>query len=196
MIVFYIIIGIIIGLSISKISLLIKEHLSKKEVIEKYKNVFNELESSIGTDSLKFINRLNQLCVFKFSGSHGVFDIVMNLDNYEITLMKENKVEMSSNDKISEKIIISKDDTSRIVFNVLNKIADVSDVVELPGALVDRKSFEKMANNMVVMQPQSPKKKKVKPQLDIDSILDKIKNVGVDGLTKEERKFLDDQSKK
>jgi hypothetical protein len=187
------IMGILLGVSLSIIFNYIKNYRKELLIIKNYKDTFNSIKDSIGTDRFKFISRLNNICIFKFND----YDIIINIDNNEISLLKNNKVVMVSNDKISNKKVIEDGLRNEIVSTILVKIPDVSDLVALPGSIVDRKTFEKIANNVVIVDPMSgdtPKRKK--KTFTLDSILDKINEVGLDGLTKEERKFLEDQSKK
>lgn len=179
--------GILLGVSLSIIFNYIKNYRKELLIIKNYKDTFNSIKDSIGTDRFKFISRLNNICIFKFND----YDIIINIDNNEISLLKNNKVVIVSNDKISNKKVIEDGLRNEIVSTILVKIPDVSDLVALPGSIVDRKTFEKIVDPM---SGDTPKRKK--KTFNLDSILDKINEVGLDGLTKEERKFLEDQSKK
>lgn len=85
------------------------------------------------------------------------------------------------------------------VFNKLSKIWILDDFIiyiQRKGSnkMIINPDLEKIILEKSVSLTEKSKVKKIEITLDMDSILDRINDVGVDGLTLEEKDFLDKQN--
>ncbi len=149
-----------------------------------YNKVFGEILNAVGTKSVKFLNRFNDTITFQVSTiGHGKLELIYFMDKKDISTFKDGSVFYTS--FYADKIIIE---------NICNKLDDfhdveISDCVNILGVLVDKKTVMKLVpNQMIGFEDNTPK-------FTIDGILDRISQVGIQNLTKEENDFLTEYHK-
>ena len=189
--------GLFIAFSVILISSQLKLRKSKKE----YTAVYTEVRNSIGTNYMRFNNRVNNTVVFKVrTQSYGAFDLILFLDKNEINLLKNNNLIYTSNMFIEKSKLVDQNLIDDIIYEVDSEYPEMNDVIQIQGNLIDRMSFEKMKDEHRKIYTNSynenkfdndPKEKK----FNLDDILDKINKVGLKGLSSEELQYLKDQSK-
>lgn len=189
--------GLFIAFSVILISSQLKLRKSKKE----YTAVYTEVRNSIGTNYMRFNNRVNNTVVFKVrTQSYGSFDLILFLDKNEINLLKNNNLIYTSNMFIEKSKLVDQNLIDDIIYEVDSEYPEMNDVIQIQGNLIDRMSFEKMKDEHRKIYTNSynenkfdndPKEKK----FNLDDILDKINKVGLKGLSSEELQYLKDQSK-
>lgn len=189
--------GLFIAFSVILISSQLKLRKSKKE----YTAVYTEVRNSIGTNYMRFNNRVNNTVVFKVrTQSYGSFDLILFLDKNEINLLKNNNLIYTSNMFIEKSKLVDQNLIDDIIYEIDSEYPEMNDVIQIQGNLIDRMSFEKMKDEHRKIYTNSynenkfdndPKEKK----FNLDDILDKINKVGLKGLSSEELQYLKDQSK-
>jgi uncharacterized protein YneF (UPF0154 family) len=183
-----ILLGVLIGF---KLALWYSDYLSKKEV-EKLKlvneDIFNQVLSNIGTRFFDFHTRLNENLIFKSSiFGLGEFDMVYNLNKSDLLLIfPDNKTYSSYNisNSLKDSIIKSIENYYSVEYN---------DCMTFNGNLIDLKTINRLTKSFTgstSIDGLFDKKSAVEEPMDIDSILDKINQFGLDNLTKKERDFL------
>jgi hypothetical protein len=193
------VLGFISFFTIDLISKMIKLNNTKLE----YNSMFNELSKSIGFSSLSFISRVNNSIFFKFKSSKGVYDVILNIDINQINIIQNNKVIFGSDDLLQNKRIVDSNKISNIIYDIQIEIPEVNDVVAVSGGIIDRKTYNKTISDIKedLDIKNSNKTENIKiphdeTTLNLDDILDKINEVGIEGLTEDEKIFLKNQSKK
>lgn len=177
---------------------LYSNHKKLKDLKKEYKSVFTELENSIGTKSMEFINRVNYNAIFKLeTQKFGNFDLVIFLDKNEIHFMRDQKmVYTSTNGLIDQEFV------ENLILKVNHTYKDMNDVISLGGNLIDKKTISQMTRKLGIEKDikiidfnEYNNEENSDPEFSLDDILDKINEVGLDGLTKEELNFLNNHSK-
>ena len=174
---------------------LYSNHKKLKDLKKEYKSVFTELENSIGTKSLQFINRVNYNAVFKLeTQKFGNFDLVIFLDKNEIHFMRDQKmVYTSTNGLIDQEFV------ENLISKVNHTYKDMNDIISLGGNIIDKKTISQMTRKLEIKKDikeyNEINEETSELELTLDDILDKINEVGLDGLTKEELNFLNNHSK-
>ena len=194
--------GTIFGILITVLGFILSGKIKLYNLKSEYKSVFTEVHQSIGTKSMRFLNRVNQIVTFKVrTRSFGSFDMVIYLDKNQISLFRSQKLIYTSN--VENNIVLVK---SKLINSIIGDIdveyPQMHDLVAVSGAMIDKKTFDDMLKNAKMeLKSQSiddlvgTPSKKQDDDLDLDSILDKINKVGLNGLTEKELKYLKDQSK-
>jgi len=194
--------GTIFGILITVLGFILSGKINLYNLKSEYKSVFTEVHQSIGTKSMRFLNRVNQIVTFKVrTRSFGSFDMVIYLDKNQISLFRSQKLIYTSN--VENNIVLVK---SKLINSIIGDIdveyPQMHDLVAVSGAMIDKKTFDDMLKNAKMeLKSQSiddlmgTPSKKQDDDLDLDSILDKINKVGLNGLTEKELKYLKDQSK-
>lgn len=187
--------GLFIAFSVILISSQFKLRKSKKE----YTAVYKEVRNSIGTQYMRFNNRVNNTVVFKVkTQSYGSFDLILFLDKNEINLLKNNNLIYTSNMFIEKTKLVDQNLIDDIIYEIDYEYPEMNDVIQIQGNLIDSMSFEKMKNEHKKIYTNSYKEKDLDPKektFNLDDILDKINKVGLKGLSSEELQYLKDQSK-
>lgn len=181
-------IGVLVGI---RLAFWYSDYLSEKE-IEKLRlvneDIFNQVLSNIGTRFFDFHTRLNENLIFKSSMfGLGEFDMVYNLNKSDLLLIfPDNKTYSSHNisNSLKDNIIKSIEKYHSVEYN---------DCMTFNGNLIDLKTINRLAKsftNSTSIDGLFDVETVVEETMDIDSILDKINQFGLDNLTKKEKDFL------
>ena len=194
--------GTIFGILITVLGFILSGKINLYNLKSEYKSVFTEVHQSIGTKSMRFLNRVNQIVTFKVrTRSFGSFDMVIYLDKNQISLFRNQRLIYKS--EVENNIVLVKSELiNSIIGDIDVEYPQMHDLVAVSGAMIDKKTFDDMLKNAKMeLKSQSiddlmgTPSKKQDDDLDLDSILDKINKVGLNGLTEKELKYLKDQSK-
>ena len=194
--------GTIFGILITVLGFILSGKIKLYNLKSEYKSVFTEVHQSIGTKSMRFLNRVNQIVTFKVrTRSFGSFDMVIYLDKNQISLFRNQRLIYKS--EVENNIVLVKSELiNSIIGDIDVEYPQMHDLVAVSGAMIDKKTFDDMLKNAKMeLKSQSiddlvcTPSKKQDDDLDLDSILDKINKVGLNGLTEKELKYLKDQSK-
>ena len=194
--------GTIFGILITVLGFILSGKIKLYNLKSEYKSVFTEVHQSIGTKSMRFLNRVNQIVTFKVrTRSFGSFDMVIYLDKNQISLFRNQRLIYKS--EVENNIVLVKSELiNSIICDIDVEYPQMHDLVAVSGAMIDKKTFDDMLKNAKMeLKSQSiddlvgTPSKKQDDDLDLDSILDKINKVGLNGLTEKELKYLKDQSK-
>jgi predicted DNA binding protein len=197
------VLGTIFGILITVLGYILSGKIKLYNLKSEYKSVFTEVHQSIGTKSMRFLNRVNQIVTFKVrTRSFGSFDMVIYLDKNQISLFRNQRLIYKS--EVENNIVLVKSELiNSIIGDIDVEYPQMHDLVAVSGAMIDKKTFDDMLKNAKMeFKSQSSiddlmgtTSKKQDEDLDLDSILDKINKVGLNGLTEKELKYLKDQSK-
>jgi len=166
---------------------------------KKFLNILNELEYGRSKFRTRFSNTVYINIKLE---EYGKVDIVYMIDKNDIALFKG-----------SDCILTTHSVDREIIDNIINKIKrfhdnDINDIVNIFGLIMNKKEFENITKmkvddlNKIQYGPINDvsdidkivKNNEIK--FDIDEILDKISSIGIESLTKSEREFLENYSRR
>jgi hypothetical protein len=194
-------IGFLIGFNIRNVVSFYENKKKIDTLNKKFLNILNELESGRS----KFRTRFSNSVYINISlEEYGKVDIVYMIDKNDIAIFKG-----------IDCILTTHSVNRKIIDNIIYKIKrihdnDINDVVNIFGLIMNRKEFENISKmkiddfNKMRYSPMnttydiSDVDKIVKSnesKFNIDDILDKISSIGIESLSNDERKFLEDYSK-
>lgn len=195
--------GMAAGVKLSE--LIYKMRLKKEEgdILKDRTKQFNEILTKVSTGKSRFKTRVNQTSYISVKlTDHGKVNVVYLMDKKDVAIFKEDKC-LYTSDLIDDNLI------SDIITAIENRHGwRISDVVNVLGFVFYREDFEKSfgmkfedISSSLGMKPQSESEidnivNKNETKFDIDEVLDKIGKLGIEMLSKEEREFLDNYSKK
>jgi hypothetical protein len=176
----------------------------EKKRIDNVESQFREVLSNLITGRTKFKTRVNLTTYISVNlNKHGDVDLLYLMNKGDIAIFKG-----------SDCLYTSDNVDSNLINNIINGInkkhkEEIEDVVNFFGIVFTRAELEKSLGVKwedfkesidKIFEMTSPKKISEEGwlnniQFDIDDILDKIGRFGMNSLTLEERKFLDDYSK-
>ena len=169
----------------------------KKKISEKNQE-FSEILQNI--HSCIFRSRVNTTVYIQTKSSkHGDVDIIYLMDKPDIAIFKGDSCIYTS-DSVDEEIITKIIESINIKFR-----SKINDVVEVLGFTFYREDFEKTFggkfknmnfDSLIQEDGLGSIIKENSKKFDLDEILDKISEFGVNSLTLEERLFLDKYGKK
>jgi hypothetical protein len=163
---------------------------------KKFLNILNELESGRS----KFRTRFSNTVYININlEEYGKVDVVYMIDKDDISLFKG-----------SDCILTTHSVDRNIIDKIINKIKlihdnDINDIVNIFGLIMNKKEFENFTKVKIEdfgktrydneLSDIDKIVKSNESKFNIDDILDKISSIGIDSLSKDERKFLEDYSK-
>ena len=166
----------------------------KKEI----DNIFQSILDNIYTNKTSFNSRINNtVSVMTELSEIGSVNIVYLMDRKDIAVFKGDKCIYTS-DSVEKKLVDEIISGVEIFYK-----HEINDVVNVMGMVFSRDEFEKKFGVKVEdmkkmsfgqkeeMSDIDKIKKRNEVKFDIDDILDRIGSVGIENLTPEERKFLD-----
>lgn len=177
-----------------------KRLISKEK--EKMNGIYRSLLNSVISGDSKFKSRfLNTAYISTTTSKTGTVDIVFLIDKRDIAISKNEEVKYTSHN-------VDKDLVDQLIEAVeYRHSSEINDVVSFFGLTISRTNFEqnfKMTvdefNNLfsskgkfgAVGDVTDVKEEEI--TYNVDDILDKISKSGIESLTKEERKYLNDYS--
>lgn len=205
---FILICGVFIGMLLnkwfSKLSTKIEQQKNTKDANEQFKTILKNLLSK----KTRFKTRVNNTVYIGTKlPDYGKVDVIYLLDTKDIVVFKNEKCILTTE-------LVEKELVNSISENIENIHGDkINDIVDILGLVFSREDFEKSFNiNFKELKEKSLKMindlkenkelsdvekilKDNKKKFDIDEILDKINKVGIENLTEEEKKFLDNYNK-
>ncbi len=205
---FILICGVFIGMLLNKwfykLSTKIEQQKNTKDANEQFKTILKNLLSR----KTRFKTRVNNTVYIGTKlPDYGKVDVIYLLDTKDIVVFKNDKCILTTE-------LVEKELVNSITENIENIHGDkINDIVDILGLVFSREDFEKSFNiNFKELKEKSLKMindlkenkelsdvekilKDNKKKFDIDEILDKINKVGIENLTEEEKKFLDNYNK-
>ena len=189
-------IGVFFNRLSTKLSLKIQEMKLIKDVNDHYLSILN----NINNKKTKFKSRVNNtIYIGTKLPDLGKVEVVYLLDKGDVVVFKDKKCILTSE--------LVETSTLEQISNSINMVHydDINDVIEIMGMLFSRADFEKTFNvnieemkNKMNMTSGSDIDKIIEEnefKFDVDSILDKISKFGIENLSPEEKKFLDNLNK-
>ena len=185
---YFVIFIFICGLFIGGLSLFgilkLHEYLQIKALKDEQNLIYNEIVGLIGTKSVKFMARFNDNVTFRVATKLGKFDMIVFLDKKDLGLFSKGDCVLST--QYADKEII--DGLCQKLEESYDK--DLKDCVNIMGNIIDRKTMTRL-NPSINFPPAFPDESEQEPQFNMDDILDRINQVGLDRLTDIEKKFLE-----
>jgi hypothetical protein len=188
--------GVLIGIMFSVAGAYIISYIKAQKIRQKNNLVFKQILTNLQNGKGKFISRINNTVQIDTKiKSEGKINMVFFIDKNDISIFKDGNC-VYTNQNIDQDIINS------ITSMIWSRFSDrISDVVQLYNNVMDRKSFMKLVSqaktevqvfnldeNGNIVDPINHFQKD--EPLTLDGILDRINQVGYDGLTQTEKDFL------
>jgi hypothetical protein len=199
-------VGVILGGLLKNWLNKLSEKIAHNKLILDRNKQFKEILEKINTKKSRFKTRVNNTVYIGVKlEDYGRVTVVYFLDKKEnqLNIFKDDKLIMTS-DLVEEELLVE-------VISSINRVHyhRIIDIVDILGLVFYREDFEKSfgfsfkelkekSNMMRAMNEESDVQKiinKNRNNLDIDDILDKINKVGIENLTEEEKKFLNNYNK-
>ncbi len=188
--------GMAIGSCFSVVGAHIISYLKVQKIRKKNNEVFKQVLTNLQNGKGKFMNRINNTVQIDTKiKSEGKITMLFFIDKNEISIFKEN-VCVYTQQNVDEDIINS------IISMIWSRFSErISDVIQLYNNVMDRKTFTKLVsqaktevqvfnldeNGNIIDQIDTEQKT---TPLTLDDILDRINQVGYDGLSQIEKDFL------
>ena len=203
MIAIYIIISFALGVLLgAKVYKTMVENELKKEnekLVTNINSQYSQLLDNITTGFSRFKSRVNSTVHIESTlNDHGNIDIIYLLDKNDVAIFQGNKC-LYTSDK-ADKHVIS--DITKAINHLYKK--EITEVIDFFGLVLSKQEFEKQFSfdpNEILKLVKNSTNQDISEmdkiidenqlKFDVDEILDKISNYGIDVLTPEERKFLD-----
>jgi hypothetical protein len=194
-------VGIFLGGLLKNWSNKLSEKIAHDKVVLDKNKQFKQILEKVNTKRSRFKNRINNTV---FVGvkleDFGKVDIVLFLDKNDISIFKNEKCIMTSD-------LVEKELLNQVVESIYKvHFHRIEDVVQILGLTFSRQDFEKSFGISVqelkqrtegLMRSMNGEEsdidkiiKKNSKKLDINDILDRINEVGIENLTVEEKEFL------
>ena len=197
------ILGIASGLKLAEFIDNKKIQKQNDDILKDRQKQYSEILTKVSTGKSRFKTRVNQTSYISVKlTDHGKVSVVYLMDKKDIAIFKEEKC-LYTSDLVDANLI------SDIIAEIENRHGwRIADVVNILGFIFYREDFEKSfgmrfedISSSLGMKPQSESEidnivNKNETKFDIDEVLDKIGKLGIEMLSKEEREFLDNYSKK
>ncbi len=198
--------GTFFGIVIYKWFVKLSDKVERDKLIKDVNLQYKEILKNLMNKKTKFKTRVNNTVYLGTKlQDYGKVEIIYLIDRKDLVVFKNDKCILTSE-------LVSKD----LVSEISEKINDVyhekiNDIVDILGMVFSREDFEKSFNiNIKELKEKSIKlmnemkdvsdiEKIVQnnnKKFDIDEILDKISELGIESLTKEEKEFLDNYNNK
>ncbi len=189
-------IGFLIGFNTRNLFSFYENKKKIKSLNKKFLNILNELESGRS----KFRTRFSNTVYININlEEYGKVDVVYMIDKNDIALFKG-----------SDCILTTHSVDREIIDNIINKIKrfhdnDINDIVNIFGLIMNRKEFENLTKvkiedfgkvrNDNELSDIDKIVKSNESKFNIDDILDKISSIGIESLSSDEKRFLEDYSR-
>lgn len=178
-----------------------KQLKEKKEIEQKFKQVLRKLRKG----KSKFKTRVNETVYIDMDLNEiGNVDIILFLDTKKVAIFKDSKC-LHISDSIN-------DDFKNEIVNEIEKLynSDIEDVIELLGNKISKKEIDNKLNeflknskiddvfkvtDMYNQITDEENEEKTYTEEDINIIFDKISKDGLDSISEEEKRILDEYSK-
>lgn len=157
-------------------------YLSTLSITRQNSNYFKLILDNLKKNG-KFVSRVNNNVEVSIDLPSDKITLYFTIDKNEIFIFKNQSCIKSSSEYVRREIIDS------IISEIKIRWDDrINNVVNMNGALLDKKTYTRIINNLSYQgNYQTYSTKNV---LNLDDILDKINEVGVDRLSEEEKEYL------
>jgi len=163
-----------------------------KKLQDSYNQFFTEIKELVGSSSFKFINRFNDHLTFRVTTpANGKVTLILVLSKKEISIWQKGEL-LHSTHYANPNLIKS------IVQDIeMSYDSKIRDCFQIMGNVIDKASIRKMNPDADFPEafPEAFPKTEV-TIFSIDDILDRINEVGIQNLTREEKEFLQNYQKK
>jgi len=188
--------GVLIGTMFSVAGAYIISYIKARKIRQKNNLVFKQILTNLQNGKGKFISRVNQTVQIDTKiKSEGKITMLFFIDKNDISIFKDGNCVYTTQN-------VDQDILNSITSMIWSRFSDrISDVVQLYNNVMDRKSFMKLISqaktevqvfnldeNGNIVEPINHFQKD--EPLTLDGILDRINQVGYDGLTQIEKDFL------
>jgi hypothetical protein len=194
------VLGVYIGVFFNRWSTKLSLKIEKMKLVKDVNDHYLSILDNINNKKTKFKSRVNNtIYIGTKLPDLGKVEVVYLLDKGDVVVFKDKRCILTS-----ELVDIN---TLEQISNSINMVHydDINDVIEIMGMLFSRADFEKTFNlnfedmkNKMNMSSGSDIDRIIEEneyKFDIDSILDRISEVGIENLSPEEKKFLDNFNK-
>jgi hypothetical protein len=191
--------GVLLGAKVYKT--MVENELKKEneKLVTNINSQYSQLLDNITTGFSRFKSRVNSTVHIESTlNDHGNIDIIYLLDKNDVAIFQGNKC-LYTSDK-ADKHVIS--DITKAINHLYKK--EITEVIDFFGLVLSKQEFEKQFSfdpNEILKLVKNSTNQDISEmdkiidenqlKFDVDEILDKISNYGIDVLTPEERKFLD-----
>lgn len=198
------ILGMVAGLKLAEFVSNKKIQKQNDDILKDRQNQFNEILTKLSTGKTRFKTRVNQTVYISVKlKDHGKVNLLYLMDKKDIAIFKEDKC-LYTSDQVDQNLLTD------IITSIENRHGwKIEDVVNVLGFIFYREDFEKsfgmrfedISKSLGMRQQQSDSEidnivNNNETKFDIDEVLDKIGKLGIEMLSKEEKEFLDNYSKK
>jgi hypothetical protein len=188
--------GVLIGTMFSVAGAYIISYIKARKIRQKNNLVFKQILTNLQNGKGKFISRVNQTVQIDTKiKSEGKITMLFFIDKNDLSIFKDGNC-VYTTQNVDEDILNS------ITSMIWSRFSErISDVVQLYNNIMDRKTFMKLISqakaevqvfnldeNGNIVEPINHFQKD--EPLTLDGILDRINQVGYDGLTETEKDFL------
>lgn len=188
--------GVLIGTMFSVAGAYIISYIKAQKIRQKNNLVFKQILTNLQNGKGKFISRVNQTVQIDTKiKSEGKINMVFFIDKNDLSIFKDGNCVYTTQN-------VDQDIINSITSMIWSRFSErISDVVQLYNNIMDRKTFMKLVSqaktevqvfnldeNGNIIDPINNFQKD--ETLTLDGILDRINQVGYDGLTQIEKDFL------
>jgi hypothetical protein len=132
----------------------------------------------------KFMSRVNNYVEISIEIPNDRISLIFLIDKNDVAIFRNSECIKSSHN--CDRSIID-DIISEIIFRWGNRI---NVVVNMNGSVLDKNTYKRIIGNLSYQGVGDILPKKLKPILKLDDILDKINDIGIDGLSDDEKEYL------
>jgi hypothetical protein len=178
----------------------VMDKISDEEVTKKVNLVYSKLLENIYGNKTIFTSRINNTVSLEtLIDGEGKVNVMYMMDKKDIALFKNDKCIYTS-DSVTADLL----DQIITAIDIYHK-DKIVDTVNMMGLIFSREEFERKFNLKVEdlkkgmyapMEVYDDKMNEDEIDFDIDYILDRISEVGIDNLTPDEKEFLDNYNSK
>jgi hypothetical protein len=196
--------GMAAGLKLSEFISNKKIQKQNDDILKDRQEQYSEILTKLSTGKTRFKTRVNQTVYISVKlKDHGKVNLLYLMDKKDIAIFKEDKC-LYTSDQVDQNLLTD------IITSIENRHGwKIEDVVNVLGFVFYREDFEKsfgmkfddISKSLGMRQQQSDSEidnivNNNETKFDIDEVLDKIGKLGIEMLSKEEKEFLDNYSKK
>lgn len=188
------ILGTIFGIFISVVAGYYIQYRNNKKIVEEINKAFSTVLRNLDRGHIHFVNRVNQTVVFNTLLPIGRVEIVHFLDKMDVGIYQKGQ-------KLYESKVANQSVIDEICMKLNHRFrGDINNTITIMGNIIDRKTYDKMTGNIKAMSRgmdddimgmgMAPKEEDTTPQFDVNDILDKINQFGIESLSKAELEYL------
>lgn len=192
--VLFFLLGLSTGVMFSITFNYILAYLKTRKIRQGNNLVFKQILTNLQNGKGKFVNRINNTVQIDTKiKSEGKISMIFFIDKNELSLFKDGTC-------VYTHVNVDEDIINSIIQMIWSRFSErIGDVVQLYNNVMDRKSFMKLVSqaktevqiiNLDENGNMMESETEIQIPLTLDDILDKINQVGYDGLSQNEKDFL------